>query len=318
MQFKEETVPFSAIDTDDSFYRITTDTATADLSRSIEMVGLLNPPFLSRQPYGYRIVSGFRRINSCQRLGWSKVKAKVLAPIQPVVDCIHLAVADNTFQRPLNLIEISRCVGLIRSVIADDRLLLNTAIQLGLPNNLSFLKKVEGLHHLSEPIQEGILCESISLAMALNLAQLKEDDAVGFAEIFNTLKLSLNKQREILTLVQEIAARENMPIRELLTEKEIKDLILGDPIDRAENTRILRQYLKRRRFPEITRAETGFAKCVKNLKLGSSIKLVPPKHFEGSHYTLQLDFEDLNDLKDHKSTLDKLILNQDLATILKK
>jgi hypothetical protein len=318
MQFKEDTVPLSAIDTNDSYYRITTNTSFEDLGTSIEVVGLLNPPFLSRQPSGYRIVAGFRRINACQSLGWSKIEAKVLEPGKPDIECVKLAVTDNSFQRSLNLIEISRSVGLIRSVIENDGILLKTATQLGLPNNLAVLKKMEILCHLSWSIQEGVLSGSISLAMALSLAKLKDDDAVGFAEIFNAVKLSLNKQREILTLAQEIAARENLSIRELLTKKEIKDLIIADSINRAEKTRMLRQYLKRRRFPEIARAETAFANRVKKLKLGSDIQLIPPKNFEGSNYTLQLYFENLADLKDRKTTLDKLIQNQNLATILRR
>jgi ParB-like chromosome segregation protein Spo0J len=318
MQFKEDTVPLSAINTNDSYYRITTNTSFEDLGASIDVVGLLNPPFLSRQTSGYRIVAGFRRINACRNLGWSEIKSKVMEPDKPDIECIKLAVTDNSFQRTLNLIEISRSVGLIRSVIENDGILLKMAVQLGLPNNLSFLKQAEALFHLPWPIQEGVLSESIPLAMALSLAKLKEDDAVGFAEIFNTLKLSLNKQREILTLAQEIAAREKISIRQLLTEKEIKDLIVADSNDKAEKTRMLRKYLKRRRFPEITRAETAFTQRVKKLKLGSNIQLIPPKNFEGSIYTLQLYFKNLADLKDRKTTLDNLIQNQDLATILRR
>jgi ParB family chromosome partitioning protein len=318
MQFKEDTVPLSAINTNDRHYRITTDTSIEDLGASIEVVGLLNRPFLTRQPSGYRIVAGFRRINACQSLQWSKIEAKVLEPGKPDFECVKMAITDNSFQRSLNLIEISRSVGLIRSVIEDDGILLKTATQLGLPNNLSILKKVEILFHLPWPIQEGVLSGSISLAMALSLAQLKNDDAVGFAEIFKTLNLSLNKQREILTLAQEIAVREDMSIPELLTEKEIKDLIVANTIDRAEKTRMLRQYLKQRRFPEIARAETAFAKRVKKLKLGSNIQLIPPKNFEGSNYTIQLYIENLADLKDRINKLNKLIQNQDLATILRK
>jgi ParB family chromosome partitioning protein len=318
MQFKEDTVPLSAINTNDSYYRITTDTSVEDLVTSIEVVGLLNPPFLSRQHSGYRIVAGFRRINACQRLGWSNIEARILEPVETGLECIKIAVSDNSFQRSLNLIEISRSIGLIRSVIEDDGILLETATQLGLPNNLSILKKAETLFHLPWPIQEGVLYGSISLAMAFSLARLKDDDAVGFAEIFNTLSLSLNKQREILTLTQEIATRDDISIQELLKEKEIKDLIVADTIDNGEKIRVLRQYLKRRRFPEITRAETVFANRVKKLKLGSNVQLIPPKNFEGSKYTLKLNFENLADLKKCKTTLDNLVQNQNLATILRK
>ncbi len=318
MQFKLDTVALSAINTNDGSYRITTDTSIEDLGVSIEVVGLLNPPFLSRQPAGYRIVAGFRRINACKSLGWSKIEARILEPSGMDFECVKLAVTDNSFQRPLNLIEISRSVGLIRSVIKDDGILLKAATQLGLPINLSILKKVETLFHLPGSIQEGVLSGSISLSMALRLAQLDADDAVAVAEIFNTFNLSLNKQREILTLTQEIAARDDISIQQLLAGKEIKNLMVAETTDKAEKTRMLRQYLKRRRFPEITRAETAFVKRLKKLTLGANVQLIPPKNFEGSNYTLQLCFENLADLKDRKTTLDNLIQNQDLANILRK
>jgi hypothetical protein len=318
MQFKEDTVPLSAIDTNDSYYRITTNTSFEDLGTSIEVVGLLNPPFLSRQPSGYRIVVGFRRINACQSLGWSKIEAKVLEPGKPDIECVKLAVTDNSFQRPLNLIEISRSVGLIRSVIENDGILLKTATQLGLPNNLSILKKVETLFHLPWPIQEGVLSGSISLAMALSLAKFKDDDAVGFAEIFNTLKLSLNKQREILTLAQEIAARENLSVRELLQENAIIDLIDMDKLDRIQKVRKLRRYLKARRFPKISEVENDFERAVKNLKLGPGVQFIPPKYFEGKTYTLNLFFNNLAELKDRKSTIERMLRDPRIAALLKE
>jgi ParB-like chromosome segregation protein Spo0J len=318
MQFKEDTVPLSAINTNDSYYRITTDTSVEDLVTSIEVVGLLNPPFLSRQHSGYRIVAGFRRINACQRLGWSNIEARILEPVETGLECIKIAVSDNSFQRSLNLIEISRSIGLIRSVIEDDGILLETATQLGLPNNLSILKKAETLFHLPWPIQEGVLSGSISLAMALSLAKLKDDDAVRFAEIFDTLNLSLNKQREILTLAGEIAVREDISVPELLEEKEIKDIIGADDLDRTQKTRNLRLYLKRRRFPELITAEKNFKSGLKKLKLGPGVQLNPPKYFEGKTYIFNLSFDNLTELEDRKKILEKMLKDPNLEAILKK
>ena len=318
MQFKEETVPLSAIKTNDSYYRITTTTTVEDLMVSIEGVGLLHPPWLSTQSSGFRIVAGFRRINACQKLGWSHIGAKVFMPDTPDIEYVKLAVTDNSLQRSLNLIEISRSVRLIRSVVKDDEVLLHMSTLLGLPNNISVLKKVETLNQLPGAVQDGVLSGSISLAIALRLAALDDEDAIEFANIFNILKPSLNKQREILTLAQEIAARENITLQQLLHEREIKELTDSDSIDRGAQIRVLRQYLKRRRFPEITRSETDIAYRLKKLNLGSNIQLIPPKNFEGQNYTLKLYFKSLADLKDRKTTLEELIQNQDLEAILKK
>jgi ParB family chromosome partitioning protein len=302
MQFKEDTVPLSAINSKDRSFRITTNTSFEDIRASIKNVGLMNPPFLIRVSSGYRIVAGFRRIDACRNLGWSKIDVKILELNTSDLECVKLAITDNSFQRSLNLIEISRSVSLICSLVEKDEILLKTAIQLGLPKNLSVLKKMEILCGLAWPIQQGVLSGTISLAMALDLGKLEADIGSRMAEIFNTFKLSLNKQREILTLVEEIAAREDA----------------ADDIDKTQKTRSLRLYLKRRRFPEISKTEIEFEKRVKNLKFGPDIQLIPPKNFEEQTYTLQLYFESLVDLKDRKTILDRIIQDPAFEAILKR
>jgi ParB family chromosome partitioning protein len=318
MQFKEDTVPLSAINSKDRSFRITTNTSFEDLRASIKNVGLMNPPFLIRVSSGYRIVAGFRRIDACRNLGWSKIDVKILELNTSDLECVKLAITDNSFQRSLNLIEISRSVSLICSLVEKDEIFLKTAIQLGLPKNLSVLKKMEILCGLAWPIQQGVLSGTISLAMALDLGKLEADIGSRMAEIFNTFKLSLNKQREILTLVEEIAAREDLSIQQLLQEKEVKEIVAADDIDKTQKTRSLRLYLKRRRFPEISKTEIEFEKRVKNLKFGPDIQLIPPKNFEKQTYTLQLYFESLVDLKDRKTILDRIIQDPAFEAILKR
>jgi hypothetical protein len=119
-------------------------------------------------------------------------------------------------------------------------------------------------------------------------------------------------------LAQEIVARENISFQRLFTDKELNDPIFSDSMDKGEKIRVLRQYLKRRRFPELTRAETKFAKTVKKLALGSRVQLIAPKNFESPDYTLKCYFKNLGDLKKCQTTLSKLIQNPDLAAILRK
>jgi len=80
---------------------------------------------------------------------------------------------------------------------------------------------------------------------------------------------------------------------------------------------MLRQYLKKRRFPALTSAEKRFDLLVKELKLGQDIKLIPPNNFEGATYTLTLNFKNMVELKARKATFDAIIQNSALEKILK-
>jgi ParB family chromosome partitioning protein len=316
MHFKIETVKLAGIDCTDNTYRITTATNIDDLTASIKKIGLLNPPLLLENNSEYLIVCGFRRIEACRGLGWSQVEARILDPGTQEADCARIAVADNTLQRPLNLIEQSRSLVLISGFIKDDVMLAQELSLLGLPENQSVIKKIEEICHLSRPIQRAILSDTISLAMALELGKLTPDVGAGFVELFENLKLSLNKQREIVTFVQEIALREEIAVLEVINDDRLQAILEQKDFDKNQKTRKIRSYLKQRRFPAITSAARAFEKLIKELGLPGGIKLIPPANFEGSIYTLTFNFKNLPELIEHKTTLDEIVHNPIIKKIL--
>ena len=92
----------------------------------------------------------------------------------------------------------------------------------------------------------------------------------------------------------------------------------ADDLDRTQMTRNLRWYLKRRRFPKLIKAEKNFKNGLKKLKLGPGFQLNPPKYFEGKTYILNLSFDSLDELKDRKKTLEKMLKDPNLAAVLKE
>ncbi len=82
---------------------------------------------------------------------------------------------------------------------------------------------------------------------------------------FETLKLSLNKQKEILTIVKEISLREDIPILKVIKTDRVQKILSNEDLDRNQKIRKIRIYLKQRRFPVITAAEKEFENQLKNL-----------------------------------------------------
>jgi hypothetical protein len=152
--------------------------------------------------------------------------------------------------------------------------------------------------------------------MALELGRLQLEAGECLAKLFQTLTLSLNKQREILSLVKEISLREDISILKVLENDILQKILTNKNLDRNQKIREIRIYLKQRRFPVITAAEKEFEKHVKKLKLGSGTILIPPDNFEGTTYILKLFFKNLIELKDRKASFDALIKNPSLNKIL--
>ena len=316
MRFKQKIVKLSLIDSNDDSFRITTQINIDHLMVSIDNVGVLNLPLLIEKNSGYKIVCGFRRIEACRRLGWTDVEARILDSDTKRLECIKYAITDNSLQRPLNLIEQSRSINMLYGFFKDVGALGKSLSVMGLPDNPSIIKKIKELYHLPKFVQSGILSNTISLAMALELGRLQLEAGECLAKLFQKLTLSLNKQREILSLVKEISLREDISILKVLENDNLQKILTHKNLDRNQKIREIRIYLKQRRFPFITAAEKEFEKHVKKLKLGSETKLIPPDNFEGTTYTLKLFFKNLTELKDRKASFDALIKNPSLNKML--
>ncbi len=317
MRFKQKTVKLSQIDSGDESFRITTQKNIDNLMDSINNVGLLNLPLLIEKNSGYTVVCGFSRIEACQRLGWAGIEARIIDSDTQRLECIKYAITDNSLQRPLNLIEQSRSINMLSGFFKDFSILTKELSAMGLPDNQSIIKKIKKICHLPRSVQSGILSNTISLVMALELGRLQQEAGESFAKLFEILKLSLNKQREILTLVKEISLREDISILKVLENNVLQEILTNEDLDRNQRIRKIRIYLKQRRFPVITTAEKEFEKQLKKLKLGNQTKLIPPDNFEGTTYILKFSFTNLIELKDRKATFDALIQTPCLKKILK-
>jgi ParB family transcriptional regulator, chromosome partitioning protein len=312
-----QTVPLASINLQNDDFRITTREDVDELATSIQHDGLINPPTLiQKHPSGHVIVSGFRRVHACQKLGCNDIGARILHSEADHLDCLRLAIAENALQRHLNLIETSRAIQKLSAFFAGDIQLAETAATLGLPANPSILNKIKDLCLLPWPVQCSILNDSVSLSMAVELEKLDPDSAVAFARLFEQLKFSLSKQKEILTLVDEIAQRENSSVRQVMKDPRFPKIIDNEDLDRTQKGSQIRSFLRQWRFPRISEAERNYQIHHRQLRLGNDIKLIPPKDFEGTTYMLNLNFTSLADLMELRNKLDQLIVHPSFKKIV--
>jgi hypothetical protein len=306
MHFNLESIPLAQINAADTTYRITTAKRGDNLINSIAAIGLMSPPIIFPDIVGYRTIAGFRRIEACRDLGWTHLKVRLLP-----VDCdeetlVKWAIADNSLQRPLNLIESSRALNLLAKVTADARHLSKCAAILALPSNPEMITKLISLITMATTIQRGVESGDLTLAMALEIDQLDRHTGEALAQIFIDLRLGLNRQRELMSLLFEIAKREDRSIEALLAEKEVKKIIDNEGLNNPQKSGQLRNLLYKRRYPAISERSIRFDDLVNALHLGRGVKLSPPVNFEGTSYTLSIAFDGIDQLDKRAKCLEVL------------
>ncbi len=315
--YEIETVTIADIDSEDKTFQITTKRSLSDLNDSINQVGLITPPILKQVNSKYIIISGFRRIAAFRDLGLSLIKAKVIDQRVDDFENIKIAIADNSMQRPLNLIEQSKSIKMLWP-FKDTIDLAKTAAMLGLPEGEPYIKKIRKICDFIPIIQKCIIKGSISMPVALELGRLKKDEGSIFAKLFNDLKLGTNKQREILTLIKEISLREDVPIVKIIEQDRLGGILNNEEIERNQKVNKIIQYLRNRRFPSLTNVENEFEKHVKKLSLNNHVKLTPPNSFEGNTFSLNIRFKNLKDLEDRKADFDKVVKSDSIRKILQR
>jgi ParB family chromosome partitioning protein len=309
-------IPLREIDPENESFRITTHRSGDDLDLSLRRIGLLAAPLLLPAARGFAIVSGFRRVEACRRLGWQTIPARVLSDRTPAYACALRAVAENSLQRPLNLIETSRALALLEQHTPGGNIAPEDAAAIGLPAHAGLTARLKLLCRMPQEVQEAVLEEAVAFAMAGELGLMPAAQAAAFARLFRRLKTSLNKQREIVTLVAEIAACEGIDPGAVLCDPALLGIQSAEELDRNEQTRRIRQRLRQRRYPALFAAEEAFQALRQRLKLGENLQLSPPRDFEGTRFTLTLSFESLEEIGRLRAKLDELAGHPDLKRLL--
>ena len=293
-------VEITAIDLNDHTYRISSTEDSRAVARSIRCLGMLQPPIVKsadKEKRYWRIVAGFKRVRACQGLGWQSIAVKVLPAEITDKQCAQLAIADNALARPLSVMERVRAVALLQPLAADMEALAESLPPLGMPENPAMIDKLLRLGRQPAEIQRAVENDRLSLAMALELANESKTAAKAMCDIFVCLRLGLNRQRELLSMLRDISRRDDIAIAELIGANSVQEMLNDGDSERPRITKRIIDHFKRVRYPEISTSETRRRALIADLDLPAGVDLRPPPSHETSTFTLMIQFSDTEQLK---------------------
>jgi len=319
MQITSGVVEINHIDLNDTTFKISTDISLENLFGSIENVGLITPPIVQYiADNRFIVVSGFRRVAACRALGWQSVDVRVVKETQIDLQLLKLAIADNALNRQLNVIEQSVSISKLSSFFHDESLLSRESQKLGLNVNPKLIKKLRKINFVNNALKEKISAGIIPFSIGLELADMKQSEAIAISQIIEKLHPTLNHQKEIIRLVKEISRLNNVTISDVINDCNVTDVISNPDFDRNQKIKKIRRYLKQIRYPEIVRFETNYLACLQQIKLPDSIHLNPPAEFEGNNFSMNLHFQNMMQFNAVIDVLNELHNFPDFAKILEK
>jgi hypothetical protein len=297
------------VDDRDETCRISEDLDPPHLETSLREVGQLNPVVLiDGGSARLTIVCGFRRLRALRRLGQSSALARVLpANSLPLPEAFRLALWDNLSHRHLTPLETARVLSTLRHAcgLPEDSLLKHYMPALGLDPHLHVLHSYLGLHAVHPRLRAQFIEGRLTLANAQRLATKPAVFQEAYAAVMAGVRLTASLQRQVLDLVEELAARASCPEAEIILRREIAGISADAMLAPHEKGQKIHDVLYRQRFPRISAAEDRFAAATAGLGLPGDIHFHHDRYFESPAIRVEFAAQSAGRFRELVSALEK-------------
>jgi len=272
-----------------------------NLLSSLDLVGIIHPPVL-REGERYQIVCGRGRLEAAKELGFQQITCKVLPRWIDDLTCLMISFEENITTRGFNLVEKALVVEKFQNYLPDGEIVQNILPRLDLApsyKNFEFLQKIA---FLEEEGKEMILEGRLNPKVAARLLDFSEAERKAVLSLFRELSPTSSRQRELLELLEDLSRREEKDLITILEDKEIKAILTNEKLNPPQKTEKLYLHLKERLMPHLQTLEKEFKKLAHQLgHLGARLKA--PSGFEKDSFSLELEFKDLEELRQKMTSL---------------
>jgi ParB family chromosome partitioning protein len=287
-------IPLQQIDLSDDTFSINYLPDLQKLRSSIGEIGLIQPVLLKKKLDGYQIICGFRRISVVKELGKSEIEARVFEEkAMDEFQLFSLSLHDNLTTRGFNAVEKAIALDkLIHHFQTDPAAVIETFLPFfSLEPNEKILNTFLSLAQMEDEIKTYVLKEEVSRTNIRKLSALTPDDRMAILSLISRLKLGENRLREVLTLLEEIARRNQCKEKDIVQRSEIQAILSQKELTPSQKTERIKKVLADLRYPKLNQMEKAFEKKRKDLNLPSNILLHHPPFFEGKRLKIEFQFE---------------------------
>ena len=301
-------VNLSSIDLNDQFYCLGAYTDIAPLIKSIREAGLITPPILQKTQNGYNVVAGFKRVEALKVLNIEQCDAFVVEESASKLDVFLLAVRDRLSHGRLDAIELSLFIHKLQYNLGVDRKnIIKTYVPLaGYGRNPRVYELYSRLYLLSADWRQMVRDEQTPVDLANEILDRVEEERGVFLNLFQSMRLGKNRQREFVLLISDVAKRAGISVTEIFELPPVNEVLNDNKRTPSQRADRLKQWLWRERYPRYAEAQQNFDALIKEQKLPDGLSIQPPPYFEGERFSASFTFSSEKEFQDHLQALTRL------------
>ncbi|MEW5723521.1 MAG: ParB N-terminal domain-containing protein [Thermodesulfobacteriota bacterium] len=291
----------------------------ADLSslrESIGRVGQVSPLVLRPLADRFQLVCGHRRRRVMRDLGFTEYLALVLSRRVDEKQALLLALEENLGHRVFNDAEKTLAVKALSRFFQLHEIAAGYLSRLDLPPRVEVAERFLALAELGNAGLDALASGRLDPETALRLLGRPEEDRAAAASLLAALEPGLNKRRQILTWLEEIARREGLSFETILSSAEVREVLDSPTLNRPQKERRVRERLRRRRYPGLTALERERAVRLEALDLPPELSFQADPAFEGLSFSFTLTFTDLEGFRRGAGVLNRVADDDNLAALI--
>ncbi len=317
-----KTVECAQIDFDDTTFLMSYPLQSPAVLSSVGTVGVIHPIVLSGCCAccgAYRIVMGFRRAYACRGLDIPVVNAYIsqVDPDDPGT-MFFLALHENLAHRTFNDVEKSVILSKLLHQFAcpQDDVIRKYMPLLKLNPSEKVLESYLQIARFEEAMKEFLAAHTLPMTVIDLLSSLSVDDRGAVFELISRLKFGVNKIRDVLTHLEEIALRDHCSIQDILHEAEIQHILHHPKYPTPQKAERIRRLLREKRFPGLSTIEHDYQASLKALAAPTGVQLKTDRFFEDDTLTAAFRFQTPEQLKIIAEDLVRLSETPELQDVL--
>jgi ParB family chromosome partitioning protein len=311
--FEPKQLNLHELDLEDTRFRISEFFSSDRLALSIKKIGLLHPLLVTLREGRFVLVSGWKRLSACLRLGISSAPVHILDEPDDL-KAFLFALYENLAWPEFPLLEKAEIVArLLTFGMAKSRIMKNFLPLLQVPPTAFYLESLLSISRLGPDPKKAIAGKNLPFQIARMLVEFQAEDLERIIPLL--LPLGQNKQKEVLEDLLEISKRKNVSPRDILERQGIQAILQSSkwpPVQKSERVRLA---LRRERFPHLTAWEESFQSALRELGWPKGISLEPAPYFETDDLEASFRFSDEREFRAHLQKLLEVSSRQEFQKI---
>ena len=308
-----EKIPIKKIFLRDERFRISYYFPLHKLKLSLKRIGLINPPLVTTRDGRLVLVSGWRRVLACRELSFPSI------PVYFVEDgdelqTFLLAFYENLSTREFSLLEKAEILTRLKKFGEDEKTIIRHYLPLlDIPSNIFHFETYLTFAQFETDVKKAIYEKNMNYTSVQLLTECTPQERVSLLPLI--MPLGQNKTKELLEDILEISKRDSIPVREILSRKELADIWKSGNLSLLQKADKIRVLLRRRRYPKLFSWKDSFDSLLTRMKWPEEIMIKPCLFFEEEDLTVSFTFKDKEGFRNSLHKLNELLTKKEFSKL---